>query len=466
LGLTRRKFSGFDSIHPILGSDLSSLPTTPGHTDIENHVLGSQTGERGLESDSLQSARPKKRASGKISRKDKRIQFPDLVEPLSEWAKNNGIQPKDVHAFATRDINKRVAQAARSGYVKRNLNVFFLYKRAYGTVAQAWMKIHHPSLAQTQPPLVTLVGESWAKESAEFKRSYTIYSDLEKEGLRNAFPHYKYKPGAKKGHIGATTSTKESHSHTKHGSSTAHLDRGRQARSDTPMGTNRARGSELERADDLPMDLGAESLLAPHELHQAPGSWSGSSEPVQMMGTYSNSFLHPGRAEWHTPVRGGTRSPSPAGSHRSQPQMDAMPIDPSLPATYTDYYSSRAASEEPGYIVPSQAFTPAASDIVCSRAMSSDPMFDGTDGLPDTNSVWKPQYTAFRSVSEETWLGAPDSILSSVPLDNRAAHHTLSSEGHDWHLEAIEQDETLQPFTWGLNDWTVDLEDGSFSDIH
>jgi len=149
--------------------------------------------------------------------------------------------------------------------------------------------------------------------------------------------------------------------------------------------------------------------------------------------------------------------------------MGAMPIDPSLPATYTDYYSSRATSEEPGYIVPAQAFTPAASDIVCPRAMSSDPMFegiDGLDGLTETNSVWRPQYTASRSVSEEPWLGAPDSILSSVPLDDRSAQQTLASEGHDWHLEAIEQDETLQPFTWGLSDWTVGLDDPSFSDIH
>lgn len=91
--------------------------------------------------------------------------------------------------------------------------------------------------------------------------------------------------------------------------------------------------------------------------------------------------------------------------------------------------------------------------------MSSEPLFEGASDLTDPNSAWQPQMAASRGVSEEPWQQAPDSILSSLPLGSGSAYQTLVSDGDEWHLEAIDQDEQLQPFTWGLSDWTHGLDD-------
>ena len=453
------------------------------YSGIKNYMVGNQIGDHRFEWDSPRSNRQRKTTGSKIAKRGKKAQFPDLVEPLSEWANANGVKPKDVHGFATRDIEKRIAQAIKNGYVKRNLNVFFLYKRAYGAVAQSWMEMHHPTLAKTQPPLVTLVGESWAKESKEFKQSYTFYSELEKDGLRSAFPHYKYKPGAKKGQLGVTAvaegshgaGAEDSHRHKRHGSRASFSGPGQQAYRESSMGPPdqggclvQAQANENVHMSRPPANLGAQPLFTPQDPHYGPGSWSDSPEPVSILGGYGNSFLYPGRPEWQTGFRGGgPRSASPAYSHHSQ-QMNIIPIDPSLPDAYTDNFPSRGASEEPGYIVPSQSLASGASDVVSSRAMSAEPLFEVASELADTTLGWQPQLAASRGPSEEPWQEVPDSILSSVPVGDGAADQTqtLPSESNEWHLEAIEQDEQLQPFTWDLGDWAHDLDGGPLDSIH
>ncbi|KAL6868904.1 hypothetical protein ACO1O0_000227 [Amphichorda felina] len=321
-GLTFSDFHTFVS-EPKESQTRPNSPNRPlmqDHSGMKNYVVGNQIGDHRFEWDSPRSTRQRKTTGSKIAKRGKKAQFPDLVEPLSEWAKANGVKPKDVHGFATRDIEKRIAQAIKNGYVKRNLNVFFLYKRAYGAVAQSWMEMHHPTLAKTQPPLVTLVGESWAKESKEFKQSYTFYSELEKDGLRSAFPHYKYKPGAKKGQLGVTAvaeeshgaSAEDSHRHKRDESRAGFSGPGQQAYRESSMGPPdqdgslvQAQANENVHMSRLPANLRAQPLFAPQDPHYGPGSWSGSPEPVSILGGYGNSFLYPGRPEWQTGFRGG-----------------------------------------------------------------------------------------------------------------------------------------------------------------
>lgn len=424
---------------------------------------------------------PKNRAVRKSAKKEKKSQFPDLVEPLSIWAKNNNVQPKDVHGFATRDIKKRISQAVKNGYVKRNLNVFFLYKRAFGNVAQAWMEIHHPALAKTQPPLVTLVGESWAKESPQFKHSYTKYSELEKEGLRKAFPHYKYKPGAKKGPVGPSSSTKSSqdtgaegiHGRKQQGGSAENCDRSKDtySRSSTTdlyhdHGAIRGQINGNWQMNEG-LGVGAQPFLPPQELPYGPRSWSDSPDQGVLMGAYSNTMLHPSHVGWQPPFRARiTRSASPSFSQQSRQRMDMIPIDPSLPGTCSDYFPSRAASEEPGYIIPSQTFISGPPETTYSRAMSTGRFSEESNELANPGSGWQGYPPISRAVSEEPWHGAPDSILSSVPFDNGSGNSIPGPDSHEWHLESIEQDEYLQQFPWDLNDWTHDLDDEALDGVH
>lgn len=406
-----------------------------------------------------QSSRSRKKGSTKADKKEKRSRFPDLVGPLSKWAKERDLKPKDVHAFATRDIEKRITQAIKNGYIKRNLNVFFLYKRAYENIAQDWMTIHHPHLAKTQPPLVSLVGESWSKESDEFKKSFTIYSELEKKGLKAAFPDYKYKPGAKKEQSGVGVPTKDSPRSTevelsKHNRNSPALDDYTQQDSQGFFSHwNQTHGPAEHLRDDVHhLPIRHEATLTsnpmPHGLDLIPMDH----RHGPMIRGYGDVLLHQNYVGSHDFLRQRmTRSASPACSHHSQQLLDNIPIDPSLPDTYSDYLPSRATSEEPGFIAPSQAFTSAVSDIGYSRLPSAEPLFGASRESANIMT---------RGASEEPWQ-VTDSVLTSLPIGDSSAYNMASHEDHDWSLEIMEHDNHFQP-VWDMNDWTHDFDDREF----
>ena len=430
-----------------------------------------------------------KRKSASTRRKRKELQFPDLVAPLSEWGRQAGVEPKDIEAFATRDIKNRIAQAEKNGYIKRNLNVFFLYKRAFRDVAQAWMEIHHPALAKTQPPLVTLVGESWSKESDEFKKSYTFYSDLEREGLRRAFPNYKYKPGTKKEQQPAKGSSakqmrdfdqdathyrQSSESSSGYGSNDQAFQYGHSRQPHGNFESPLGRGSQAGH-------VGGPLVGHEGEFSEPPYYHSGSSplpmgyispspsmmgEPLSLPLDFEHSFLHPQRAEAHSFSNGRMRSESPALSHHSPHHLDGVPIDPSLSSSYSDYFPSRANSEEPGCIVPSQMHHHMQPVLAHShRWQSSDSFATSTDdpfGLP---MQLPSSMMGSRCTSEEPWQEAADSVLSSVPVGDMMPSQLNNMTTVEWQLDSLSHNETVQPpGSWEVPAWAFDFGDRDLDD--
>ncbi|KAG9253532.1 uncharacterized protein F5Z01DRAFT_143422 [Emericellopsis atlantica] len=425
--------------------------------DGYSYTSANHHGNTGLDlQSSKKTVKGKKKAPGKPRRKDKKEQFPDLVEPLSRWAKDHEIQPLSVHNFATRDIKKRITRAVKDGYVKRNLNVFFLYKQAYANVAQAWMTIHHPSLARTQPPLVTLVGESWAKESDEFKRGYTKYSELEREGLRKAFPDYKYKPGTKK------TQTGQDQSPQGRQAPTTPMRNGSCPPSDysgTPGGSsNRSVSYQGSPRFDSGRYSGNEAYNTP--CGPAPTSTGYHSHPL---GGGHEGFLYPSPpcigSQWSTPVRGRlARSVSPAFSQQSSlSAWDYGAVDPSLSGSFSDYTPSRSTSEEPGYVVPAHAFTNMPS-IDFSRVPAGVPPKDNFADLLDPSIYQESTVDPARRNSADLWQGG-GSVLSSIPGGDMVFQQLPGSDANEWHVEPVEHDAGYHNYTWDANIWSHGLED-------
>lgn len=374
------------------------------------------------------------------------------------------MQPKDVHAFATRDINKRIAQAMKHGYVKRNLNVFFLYKRAYSNVAQAWMEIHHPECAKTQPPIVSLVGESWAKESEELKKSYTSYSDLEKEGLRRAFPDYKYKPGMRKG----SQPSEEPHTPgrtERRGSSRGPADpqrntperNGRRHEAETwmeptPQGTHESYNNVGHRH----MHYESQNFLVPWDMHHISDKYGSDT----MLG-YEDPFLQVPKPEPEDALGGRvSRSVSPALIDNSRnPADNIIPIDPCLPP-YPDFLPQQLAAEEAAYMAPSQIFIPQASDISYSRIPQSEPRFTFTgDPAELPAGYWPSRMGEPRGMSEPPWHEPADSMLTSLPMGDQASYPLPAGDEHGWRLDALQQAEQFQSFNWGLEHWGHGLDE-------
>lgn len=377
--------------------------------------------------------RPPTRASKRASNKVGKDNFDDLEGPLSVWAANNRIQPIDVADYATRSIEKRIADYDQNGYVKRNLNIFFLYKRAYNKVGQEWLARFRPDQPKTQPPLVALVGKSWKMETDEFKRSFEKYSELEKEGLKKAFPNYKYKPGAKKAHSkgqddeGRVGAAFKPPNHPKDEYDANFMEPTQDVLGDIYDGMHYSDPTMLQSFEGsyITRDLNVPSMSVAHE-------------PGPMITDRANTFLCPSRLGWRHDL---DRSVSPAPSQLSYITADNIPIDPSLPDGGSDFLPSREVSGEPGFVVPSQ--------LACSGFASAEP-FIRTHGGMHNSGDWLSNPAMSRCASEEPWQAMPDAFLSSLPSDD--LNNQVADQNY-WHLEALEKHEPLQGFTWNHNDW-------------
>lgn len=121
---------------------------------------------------------PPKRVSAK-----KRV--PVLEKPMSELARGEGPDPlEEITEYAHRPVQRRLKEAEVAGRVKRPLNKFLLYRKAYnGTVKTTDMQL--ASL---------IIAESWAMEGAELRDYFTELAGTDTRLHKLAFPDYKYAP--------------------------------------------------------------------------------------------------------------------------------------------------------------------------------------------------------------------------------------------------------------------------------
>ena len=142
------------------------------------------------------SPKPKKAKAAKAKAEKK---VAKLDKPLSELTKDWDHLPiVDIEAYVNRSAEERrkeVESGKVPGKVKRPMNSFMLYRKAYQGRTKDWcLQNNHQIVSQ-------VCGDSWPLEPDHVKEQYSEWARIERINHQNAHPGYKFspsKPGASK----------------------------------------------------------------------------------------------------------------------------------------------------------------------------------------------------------------------------------------------------------------------------
>lgn len=97
----------------------------------------------------------------------------------------------DIEAYVNRSAEERrkeVDEGKTPGKVKRPMNSFMLYRKAYQNRTKEYcLQSNHQIVSQ-------VCGESWPMEPAHIKDQYTEWARIERDNHANAHPGYKFSP--------------------------------------------------------------------------------------------------------------------------------------------------------------------------------------------------------------------------------------------------------------------------------
>ncbi|PHH59176.1 hypothetical protein CDD81_3662 [Ophiocordyceps australis] len=122
-----------------------------------------------------------------------------LDKPLSELAKEDAATSlNDIVAFVHRSTSVRQReQPQASNKIKRPLNAFLLYRKAFGPFAKKQLQkiLNLKEEPKDQQLVSRLCGQSWVMETASIKSKFKGFlAETEKAKHIQAFPGYKYTP--------------------------------------------------------------------------------------------------------------------------------------------------------------------------------------------------------------------------------------------------------------------------------
>ncbi|KAK3933474.1 high mobility group box domain-containing protein, partial [Diplogelasinospora grovesii] len=97
----------------------------------------------------------------------------------------------DIEAWIHRPIEVRRAEIGtgkQPGKIKRPLNAFMLYRKAYQNRAKdLWKHRSHQIISQ-------MCGKSWNLESESIRNQFNAWAKIEREKHQEAHPSYKFTP--------------------------------------------------------------------------------------------------------------------------------------------------------------------------------------------------------------------------------------------------------------------------------
>lgn len=128
-----------------------------------------------------------------------------LERPLSELTKHwTHVPVADIEAYVNRSVEERrreVEDGKCPGKVKRPMNSFMLYRKAYQNRTKDWcLQNNHQVVSQ-------VCGDSWPLEPESVKEQFSEWARIERQNHQNAHPGYKFSP-AKPGAAKATAKRK------------------------------------------------------------------------------------------------------------------------------------------------------------------------------------------------------------------------------------------------------------------
>ncbi|CAP65005.1 uncharacterized protein PODANS_1_13940 [Podospora anserina S mat+] len=173
------------------GTPAASPPTPSRASDIMsihggNIVIGKALAPRraGVEK---ASSKKKKKERAKPPKN-----LPTLDRPLSDLTKDSAIPITDIETYVNRDATARqdeVTQCRKNpGKVKRPMNAFMLYRKAYQQRAKEWASQHNHQIVSR------VCGSSWPLEPEHIRQQFKAWADLERDNHQKAHPNYKFTP--------------------------------------------------------------------------------------------------------------------------------------------------------------------------------------------------------------------------------------------------------------------------------
>jgi len=116
---------------------------------------------------------------------------PHLSGPMSEITKESHIPVVDIGTYVHRSTEERLREVATGkipGKIKRPMNAFMLYRKAYQNRAKEWCSQHNHQVVSQ------VCGDSWPLEPDHVRAQFTEWAKIERDNHQKAHPSYKFTP--------------------------------------------------------------------------------------------------------------------------------------------------------------------------------------------------------------------------------------------------------------------------------
>jgi hypothetical protein len=148
----------------------------------------------------LKSPMPGKAKKAKKEETKAERKTPVLYEPLSGLAKDMKLPVEDIEAYVNRSVQERREEVEGSKdphKVKRPMNSFMLYRKAYQNVAADW-SFQVRTNGGNHGIVSQVCGDAWKLEPESIKNQFAEWARVERLNHRKANPDYKFTPSQSK----------------------------------------------------------------------------------------------------------------------------------------------------------------------------------------------------------------------------------------------------------------------------
>jgi hypothetical protein len=162
---------------------------------------------KNLKSPMLEKTKKAKKEENKAERKTH-----VLYEPLSGLAKDMKLPVEDIEAYVNRSVQERREELEESKAphkVKRPMNSFMLYRKAYQNVAAGW-SFQMRTNGGNHGIVSQVCGDAWKLEPESIKDQFAEWARVERLNHRKAHPDYKFTPSQAKADATKTMKRKRS----------------------------------------------------------------------------------------------------------------------------------------------------------------------------------------------------------------------------------------------------------------
>ncbi|KAK4192632.1 hypothetical protein QBC35DRAFT_482850 [Podospora australis] len=177
-------------VHPY-SPPVTSPPTPSRASDIMSTRSGHGMISKALAPKSTRIEKPSTKKKKKERAKPAK-NVPVLDRPMSELTKESAIPVADIDTYVHRSAQQRQEEVQtckkNPGKVKRPMNAFMLYRKAYQQRAKEWASQHNHQVVSR------VCGSSWPLEPEHIRHQFKTWADIERDNHQKAHPNYKFTP--------------------------------------------------------------------------------------------------------------------------------------------------------------------------------------------------------------------------------------------------------------------------------